>query len=68
MAEPRFFGEEGDRLVAVMLNMASEMWAHEERLMALEEARDGEARDRDARLRAFLDRLFAPLREPEQDA
>lgn len=66
MSEPRFFGEAGDRMVAVMLNMASEIWVQEERLLALEEASGAAPADRDARLKAMIDRIFAPLREEDQ--
>lgn len=61
--EPQFFREPGmDRFVAVILNLASELWVHEERLRSLE---NGTATpDLDAAARAFIDRIFAPLREP----
>lgn len=59
----RFFPDPAmDRFVAVVMNMAQELWVQEERLLALEEARGAAPVDRDARLKALLDRLFAPLR------
>jgi hypothetical protein len=59
----RFFADPAmDRFVAVVMNMAQELWVQEERLLALEEARGGETVDRDARLKAFIDRMFAPIR------
>ena len=62
-ASKPFFADPGtDRLYEVMLNMAQEMWAQEERLLALEgKALDDAARD--ARAKAMIDRVFAPLRE-----
>ncbi|WP_299322228.1 hypothetical protein [Parasphingopyxis sp.] len=62
--EPRFFAEPGmDRFVAVVMNLAQEIWVQEERLMALE-GEDADAETRDAKLKAFIDRVFAPIREP----
>ena len=63
--KPRFFAEPGlDRFVAVIMNLAQEIWVQEERLMALEgEEADREARD--TRLKAFIDRMFQPIREPD---
>ncbi len=59
----RFFADPAmDRFVAVVMNMAQEMWVQEERLLALEEARGALPVDRDARLKQFMNRLFAPLR------
>ena len=59
---PRFFADPGmDRFVAVM-NLAQEVWVQEERLLALEEARTGEPVDREARVKQFIDRVFAPVR------
>ena len=66
---PRFFSDPGmDRFVAVVMNLAQEVWVQEERLLALEEARSGEAGDRskidrDAKVKEFIDRVFAPIRE-----
>ena len=55
---PRFFAEPGmDRFVAVMLNMASQLWVQEERLRNLENRPTDEAE-----CQAFVDQLFAPLR------
>lgn len=64
---PKFFSDPAtDRFVASLLNLASEVWVQQERLLALE-ARDGAggdaAPDRDALLKQFIDRVFAPLRE-----
>ena len=61
---PRFFTDAAvDRFVATLLNLAAEVWIQEERLLALE-AKDGAAKDPEAALKAFIDRVFAPLREP----
>lgn len=63
--KPQFFDDPGmDRFVAVVMNMAQEMWVQEERLLALEESKSGASVDREAKLKEFIDRLFAPLREP----
>ena len=61
---PQFFAEPGmDRFVAVVMNLAQEIWVQEERLMALEgEQVDPEIRE--TKLKAFIDRVFAPVREP----
>ena len=59
----RFFADPAmDRFVAVVMNLAQEVWVQEERLLALEEIRNGQAVDRDARLKAFIDRIFEPVR------
>jgi hypothetical protein len=59
----RFFADPAmDRFVAVVMNMAQEMWVQEERLLALEEAKGAPPADRDARLKDFMTRVFAPLR------
>ena len=61
---PRFFADPGmDRFVAVVMNLAQEVWVQEERILALEEARGGQQVDREARAKAFIDRVFAPVRE-----
>lgn len=61
---PRFFADPAmDRFVAVVMNMAQEMWVQEERILALEEAKGAPAADREAKVKAFIDRVFAPLRE-----
>ena len=59
---PRFFHDLAmDRFVAVILNMASEMWVMEERLRALEQ---GDASpDTAPSAQAFVERVFEPLRE-----
>lgn len=60
---PRFFNDPGmDRFVAVVMNLAQEVWVQEERLLALEEAKSGAAVDREAKVKQFIDRLFAPIR------
>jgi hypothetical protein len=60
---PQFFADPGtDRLYEVMLNIVQEMWVQEERLLALEGKTLDDA-ERDARAKAMIDRLFAPLRE-----
>ena len=65
--QPQFFKDPGmDRFVAVVMNMAQEMWVQEERLMALE-GLDASSEDREAKLKQFIDRIFAPLREPGSD-
>lgn len=64
---PRFFSDPAvDRFVAALLNLASEVWVQEERLLALEAtARPQEAaKDPEAVLKSFIERVFAPLREP----
>lgn len=59
----RFFADPAmDRFVAVVMNMAQELWVQEERLLALEEARGAPPADRDAKLQAFITRIFAPIR------
>lgn len=61
--QPRFFDDPAmDRFVAVVMNMAQEMWVHEERLMALE-GMEASAEEREAKLKEFVDHIFAPLRE-----
>jgi len=64
---PRFFTDPAvDRFAAALLSLASEVWVQEERLQALEaRARPDETpKDPEAALKAFIDRVFAPLREP----
>ncbi|NVE95577.1 hypothetical protein [Altererythrobacter lutimaris] len=61
---PRFFADPGmDRFVAVVMNLAQEVWVQEERLLAFEEAKSGESVDREAKVKEFIDRVFAPVRE-----
>jgi len=66
---PRFFADPAmDRFVAVVMNLAQEVWVQEERLIALEEAQQGEASDRpgidrEAKAKEFIERVFAPIRE-----
>ncbi len=61
---PRFFADPGmDRFVAVVMNLAQEVWVQEERLLALEEAKSGGASDKEAKVKEFIDRVFAPIRE-----
>lgn len=58
--EPIFFAEPGvDRMMAVIMNLASELWVMHERQMP-------NGSDRDTAAKAFIDRIFAPLREPEK--
>lgn len=60
---PQFFADPAmDRFVAALLNLASEVWAQQEQLMSLQPA--AATIDRDEALKAFIDRVFAPLREP----
>jgi hypothetical protein len=66
---PRFFAEPAvDRFVATLVNLACEVWVQEERILALETKARGEAAglDREALLSSFMQRVFAPLREPDQ--
>ena len=63
---PQFFNDPAmDRFVATLLNLASEVWVQEERILSLEAkgAADAPAVDRDLLLKGFIDRVFAPLRE-----
>ncbi len=61
---PRFFADPAmDRFVAVVMNLAQEVWVQEERLIALEEAKSGTRVDRDAKAKDFIARVFAPIRE-----
>ncbi len=63
---PQFFGDPAtDRFVSSLLNLASEVWAQQERILTLE-ATAGSAEtppDRDALLKQFINRVFEPLRE-----
>lgn len=60
---PRFFAEPAmDRFVAVVMNLAQEVWVQEERLLALEEDKGAAAVDREALLKAFIDCVFEPVR------
>ncbi len=64
---PQFFTDPAmDRFVAALLNLASEVWAQQEQLMSLQPA--AATIDRDEALKGFIDRVFAPLREPEPGA
>lgn len=59
---PKFFDDPGmDRFVAVIMNLAQEVWRQEERLMALE-GREGNPNDA---AKAFVERVFRPVREPQ---
>jgi hypothetical protein len=59
----RFFADPAtDRFVAVVMNLAQEVWVQEERLLALEEAKGAQPVDREAKLKAFIDRVFEPVR------
>lgn len=51
-----------DRFVAVVMNLAQEVWVQEERLLALEEDKGAAPVDREAKLKAFIDRVFEPVR------
>ena len=66
--QPQFFSDPGvDRLAAVMLNLASEVWVQDERLRALERSAASvplAAGSSDQALKAFIGRVFSPLREP----
>lgn len=71
-APPGLYGPDGraqffndpamDRFVATLLNLASEVWVQQEQILALQGAA-GQAVDREATLKGFIDRVFAPLRE-----
>ena len=59
----RFFADPAmDRFVAVVMNLAQEVWVQEERLLALEEAKGAPTADRELKLKAFIDRVFEPVR------
>ena len=61
--EAHFFEDVAmDRFVAVVMNLAQEVWRQEERLMRLE----GRQGNPDAEAKAFVDRVFAPVREPRE--
>ena len=69
--KPQFFADPVmDHFLAVMMNMAQELWVQEERLLALEKAKEAKdnappstANTREAK--EFIERIFAPLRERE---
>lgn len=59
----RFFADPGmDRFIAVVMNLAQEVWVQEARLLALEEAKGKPAADRDVAAKAFIERVFEPVR------
>jgi hypothetical protein len=59
----RFFADPAmDRFVAVVMNLAQEVWVQEERLLALEESKGTPPADRDAKLKDFINRVFEPVR------
>ena len=61
--QARFFGDPAmDRFVAVVMNLAQEVWVQEERLLALEESKGTAPIDREAKLKAFIVRVFEPVR------
>jgi hypothetical protein len=63
--QPQFFDDPTmDRFVAVILNLASEVWVQEERIRALESdaGKTADEADPDRVVKAFIDRVFAPLR------
>ncbi len=65
---PKFFDDPAmDRFVSVMLNMAAELWIQDTRIAALEAASSGQKlnpAEREGKSMDFVNRLFAPLREP----
>lgn len=64
LGNPRFFADPGmDRFVAVVMNLAQEVWVQEERLLELEEMKSGVEIDKEAKVKEFIDRVFAPIRE-----
>lgn len=59
----RFFADPAmDRFVAVVMNLAQEVWVQEERVLALEEDKGRAPVDRDVVAKEFIDRVFAPVR------
>jgi len=63
--KPKFFDDPGmDRFVAVIMNMAQEMWVQEERLMKLE-GMEASPEEKELKLQEFINRIFRPLREGE---
>lgn len=63
MSDLQFFAEPGfDRLVAVVLNMAAELWTHQRRLSRLDTDDTGRT-DEAVALKSFIDRVFLPPRE-----
>ena len=59
----QFFADPGvDRLVAVVLNLAAELWTQKEHLRLRYES-DAESGDSDPDLKTFIDRIFGPFRE-----
>lgn len=61
---PRFFADPAmDKFVAVVMNLAQEVWVQEERIIALEEEKSGKTADKEAKVKEFIDRVFAPIRE-----
>ena len=42
---------------------AQEVWVQEERLIALESEKTGKTVDPEAKVKEFIDRVFAPIRE-----
>ncbi|MEP2734847.1 MAG: hypothetical protein ABJP34_01005 [Erythrobacter sp.] len=60
----RFFADPAmDRFVAVVMNLAQEVWVQEERLLALEEAKSGQSVDKEAKVTEFINRVFEPVRK-----
>lgn len=57
-----FFDPGVDRLVAVVLNLAAELWSQKEHVRMLHGLPEDGDRDQDD-LKAFIDRIFEPLRE-----
>ena len=65
---PTFFVEPAmDRFASVVLNLAAELWVQEERLRALEGRTPGTEEERDQAAKAFVARVFEPLREPKSE-
>lgn len=65
---PRFFDDPGmDRFVGVVMQLASEVWSHEERIRALElESGKESSSELDDGVKSFIKRVFEPLREPQK--
>ena len=57
-----FFDPGVDRLVAVVLNLAAELWSQKELLRLRDDPPSDGDRNED-NLKAFIDRVFEPLRE-----
>ncbi len=57
-----FFDPGVDRLVAVVLNLAAELWSQKQHVRSLDGLSADNEKTQDD-LKAFIDRIFEPLRE-----